>query len=225
LLRQNENDLRGLAGKLIYAQEEERCRIARELHDDLAQRLSAFSIDLGRLEKKLLGQPAPLQESLREMKNAIVGISEDAHNLSRQLHPAILDDLGLIKAVESECASFSRREGIEVVFNHEDIPRNMPKDLSLSLYRIVQEGLNNISKHACAEHISVSLTSIDHAIVLSVQDIGIGFDWAEVKGHPGLGFSSMRERARFIRGEFSILTQLEKGTVITVRAPLTTEGE
>ena len=158
LLRQNENDLRGLAGKLIYAQEEERCRIARELHDDLAQRLSAFSIDLGRLEKKLLGQPAPLQESLREMKNAIVGISEDAHNLSRQLHPSILDDLGLIKAVESECASFSRREGIEVVFNHENIPRDIPKDLSLSLYRIVQEGLNNISKHACAEHISVSLT-------------------------------------------------------------------
>ncbi len=225
LLRQNENDLRGLAGKLICAQEEERSRIARELHDDLAQRLTVFSIDLGRLEKKLLDQPAPVQESLREMQNTIVGISEDAHNLSRQLHPSALDDLGLIKAVKSECAIFARREGIEVVFNHENIPRDISKDLSLSLYRIVQEGLNNISKHACAEHISVSLTSIDHVVVLSVQDNGIGFDWAEVKRHPGLGFSSMRERARFIRGEFLIWTELKKGTTITVRAPLTTEGE
>ena len=225
LLRENENELRGLAGKLIYVQEEERSRIARELHDDLGQRLTAFSIDLGRLEKKLLGQQAPLQESLREMKNAIVGISEDAHNLSRQLHPSVLDDLGLIKAVKSECASFSRREGTEVVFNHENIPRVISKDLSLSLYRIVQEGLNNISKHACAEHISVSLTGTDHVVVLSIQDNGVGFDWEEVKRHPGLGFSSMRERARFIGGEFFISTELEKGTTITVKAPLTTEGE
>lgn len=225
LLHQNENELRGLAGKLIYVQEEERSRIARELHDDLGQRLTAFSIDLGRLEKKLLGQSAPLQELFKEMKSAIVGISEDAHNLSRQLHPSVLDDLGLIKAVKSECASFSRREGTEVVFNHENIPRVISKNLALSLYRIVQEGLNNISKHACAEHISVSLTGIDHVVVLSIQDNGFGFDWEEVKRHPGLGFSSMRERARFIGGEFLISTELEKGTTITVKAPLTTEGE
>jgi signal transduction histidine kinase len=164
--------------------------------------------------------PAVLQEELREMKSDIVKISEDVHNLSRQLHPSILDDLGLIKAVESECTSFSRREGIEIVFRHEDIPMAIPKDISLSLYRIVQEGLRNISKHACAEHISVFLEGADHDVLLSVQDDGIGFDWAEVRKQPGLGLSSMRERARLMNSELSIQSQPEKGTVISIRVPL-----
>jgi signal transduction histidine kinase len=225
MLRQNESDLRRLAGRLIYAQEEERSRIARELHDDLAQRLAVVAIDVGRLEQQLMDPPAPFREELHEMKNGIVRISQDIHSLSRQLHPSILDDLGLIKAVEAECAGFSKREGIEVLFNHENIPRVIPKDVSLSLYRIIQEGLRNISKHACAEHASVSLQGVDHDVLLSVQDDGIGFDWAEAKENPGLGFSSMRERARLIRGELSIKSEPEKGTVITVRAPLTREGE
>jgi signal transduction histidine kinase len=223
ILRQNENDLQKLAGRLIYAQEEERSRLARELHDDLVQRLAVFAIDVGRIEEQLMDPPAPVREELREMQNSIVKISQDVHSLSRQLHPSILDDLGLIKAAESECTSFSRREGIEVLFNHENIPRVIPKDVSLSLYRIIQEGLRNISKHACAEHISVSLKGLDHAVLLSVQDDGIGFDWAEVKENPGLGFSSMRERARLIHGELSIQSQPEKGTVITLRVPLTRE--
>jgi signal transduction histidine kinase len=219
-LRQNESDLRGLAGRLIYAQEEERSRLARELHDDLAQRLAVFAIDVGRLELQLMDPPPPVREALCEMKNGIVKISQDVHSLSRQLHPSILDDLGLIKAVEAECAGFSKREGIEAVFNHENIPRFIPKDVSLSLYRIIQEGLRNISKHACAHHTNVSLQGIDHDVLLSVQDDGIGFDWAVAKENPGLGFSSMRERARLIHGEFSINSQPGKGTVITVRAPL-----
>jgi len=224
-LRQNESVLRGLAGRLIFAQEEERSRLARELHDDLAQRLAVVAIDTGRLELQLMDRPAPVRQALGEIKNGIVRISQDVHSLSRQLHPSILDDLGLIKAVESECAGFSKREGIEVVFNHENIPRFIPQDISLSLYRIIQEGLRNISKHACAQHTSVCLQGIDHDVLLSVQDDGIGFDRAEVKENPGLGFSSIRERARLIHGEFSIKSQPEKGTVITVRAPLTREGE
>ena len=95
----------------------------------------------------------------------------------------------------------------------------------LSLYRIIQEGLRNISKHACADHISVSLRGVDHDVLLSVQDDGIGFDSAEVKEKPGLGLSSMRERVRLLLGELSIKSQPERGTVITVRAPLTREGE
>jgi two-component system, NarL family, sensor kinase len=225
ILRQNENDLRRLAGRLIYSQEEERSRLARELHDDLAQRLAVFAIDVGKLEKQLMDPPAPVQEQLREMEKNIGRLSQDVHRLSRQLHPSILDDLGLVKAVESECMNFSSREGIEIVFNQENISTGIPKDVSLSLYRIVQEGLRNISKHACAEHISVSLNGIDHDVLLSVQDDGIGFDWAEVRKQPGLGFSSMQERARLIDGELSIQSQPEKGTVITLRVPLTRKGE
>ena len=225
ILRKNENDLRKLAGKLINAQEEERSRFARELHDDLAQRLAVFAMDVGKLEQQSMDAPAPVQEQIREMKTNIVKISQDVHNLSRQLHPSILDDLGLIKAVEAECRNVSRREGIEIVFNHENIPMVIPKDISLSLYRIIQEGLSNISKHACAERITVSLKGIDHDILLSVQDDGIGFDPAEVRKQPGLGFSSMRERARLIHGELSIKSQPKRGTTITVRVPLMREGE
>ena len=169
--------------------------------------------------------PDPIQEKFREMKKDIIEISQDVHNLSRQLHPSILDDLGLIKAVESECANFSRREGIEIVFKHENVPTGIPKGISLPLYRIIQEGLSNISKHACADHISVSLKGIGHDVLLSVEDDGLGFDSAEVKKKPGLGFSSMSERASLIHGEFSISSQPERGTVITVRVPLTRKGE
>jgi PAS domain S-box-containing protein len=225
ILRQNENDLRSLAGRLIHNQEEERSRLARELHDDLAQRLAVLAIYVGRLELQLMDPPAPVREALREMKNDIVRISKDVHGLSRQLHPSILDDLGLTKAVESECTAISRREGIEVIFNHENIPRVIPKDVSLSLYRIIQEGLRNVSKHACAQRTSVSLKVIDHDVLLSVQDDGLGFDWREVKENPGLGLSSMRERARLIHGELSIQSQPGKGTRITARVPLMKEGE
>ncbi|MBN1548178.1 MAG: PAS domain S-box protein, partial [Syntrophaceae bacterium] len=225
ILQQSENDLRLLAGRLISNQEEERSRVARELHDDIVQRLAVFAIDIGKLEGELTDQPASVQEKLREMKNDMVKISGDVHNLSRRLHPSILDDLGLIQAVQSECANFSRREGTEIVFNHENIPTDMPKDISLSLYRIIQEGLSNISKHACADHISVSLKGIDHDVLLSVQDDGIGFDSAEIKGKPGLGLSSIRERVRLIQGKHSLNSQPGKGTQITVQVPLMKEEE
>jgi PAS domain S-box-containing protein len=225
ILRQNENDLRRLAGRLISAQEEERSRLARELHDDLAQRLAVFAIDVGQLGQQLGNLPDPVQEALREMKKDIVTISQDVHKLSRQIHPSILDDLGLIKAVESECTNFSRREGTEIEFYHEKIPTVIPKGISLSLYRIIQEGLSNISKHACANHISVSMKGTGHDVLLSVQDDGIGFDPEEVREKPGLGFSSMRERVSLIHGEFSISSEPERGTVITVRVPLTRREE
>ena len=220
ILRQSANDLRQLAGRLIHNQEEERSRLARELHDDLVQRLAVFAIDIGRLEGELVAQPASVQGKIRELKNDMIKISGDVHNLSRRLHPCILDDLGLIRAIESQCADFSRREGVEIVFSNENIPSNIPMDISLSLYRIVQEGLSNISKHACAEQISVFLQGIDSELLLSIQDDGIGFDATEVKGKSGLGLSSIRERVRLIHGKHSFNSQPGKGTQITVRVPL-----
>jgi signal transduction histidine kinase len=182
VLRENENDLRRLAGRLISAQEEERSRLARELHDDLAQRLAVLAIDVGRLERELTDPSTAVQKKLREMKQNFVDASKDIHNLSRQIHPAILDDLGLVRAVESECASFSKREGVHVAFNRGALSTAIPKDISLSLYRIVQEGLRNISKHACAEHVSVSLAGMDEDLLLSIRDDGIGFDSVAVSG-------------------------------------------
>jgi len=219
-IRESEKDLRRLATQLISAHEEERRSLARELHDDLSQRLAALAIQAGRMEQQAVNRHAIDVEACSSLKDQIIAISNEVHSLSRQLHPSILDDLGLTKAVESECTRFSKREGIEVTFTPENIPGTLSKDVSLSIYRIIQEGLNNIAKHACARRARVALQRTDGSLCLSIQDDGIGFDASEVRRKPGLGLSSMRERTRIIHGMLRITSELEKGTIITVRVPL-----
>ena len=223
-LRQNQTDLRELTGRLISAQEEERRHLARELHDDLSQRLAVISIEAGKLEEQLVGSPGSFKKKLGQMKHQLVNISRDINGLARQLHPSILDDLGLVRAIESECNGFLEREGVPVVFSHGNVPPDLEKDVSLTLYRVVQEGLRNISKHACAEQVSVSLKGSAQELRLSVQDNGIGFDLTEARKTPGLGLSSMGERVRIIAGEFSIKSRPGEGTLITVRVPLDQRG-
>jgi len=221
---EREKDLRRLATRLISAHEEERRSLARELHDDLSQRLAALAIQAGRMEQQAVNNHAPDAQACSILKDRIIAISNDVHSLSRQLHPSILDDLGLKRAVESQCARFSNREGVEVAFTAVDIPAALPKDVSLSIYRIIQEGLHNIAKHACARRVEVALQSTDGNLSLSIKDDGIGFDAAEVRRKPGLGLSSMRERVRIIHGVLSITSEPEKGTTIRVRVPLEKAG-
>jgi len=223
-LREREKDLQNLTGRLIWGQEEERRRLARELHDDLTQRLAVLAIQAGTMEQAANDGRQPLLKEFHDLRDQAVQISADIHNISRQIHPSILDDLGLEKAVESECNRFSSREGIEVVFAAEGIPGTLPKDVALSFYRIIQEGLTNIAKHACARHATVSLSGTEHGLRLSVRDDGIGFDAAEGKRKPGLGLSSMRERVRIIHGELRIRSEPEKGTTIHVNVPLKERG-
>jgi signal transduction histidine kinase len=217
---EREKDLQKLTGRLIWGQEEERRRLARELHDDLTQRLAVLAIQAGRMEQAARVGRQPILEEFQELRDQAVQISADIHNISRRIHPSILDDLGLEKAIESECARFSKREGTAVVFTAEGLPGTLPNDAALSFYRIIQEGLTNIAKYACARHITVSLKGTDHDIGLSIQDDGIGFDAAEVRKKSGLGLSSMRERVRIIRGELRITSEPEKGTTIKVNMPL-----
>jgi PAS domain S-box-containing protein len=219
-IRVREKDLRRLATQLISAHEEERRSLARELHDDLSQRLAALAIQAGKMEQQIVNEQALDAGECSRHKDGIIAISNDVHSLSRQLHPSILDDLGLTRAVESECRRFTKREGIEVAFTPENIPTTLSKDVCLSIYRIIQEGLNNISKHACANRAKVELQRTDGSLCLSIQDDGIGFDAAEVRQKLGLGLSSMRERARIIQGVLSITSEPERGTTITVRVPL-----
>jgi signal transduction histidine kinase len=162
-LRQTRERLRKLAARLLNAQEEERRRIAREMHDDWTQRLAVLSIDIAKLEKHL-GAPEKALPLLRTMQEQLVALSEDVHALSRQLHPSILDDLGLVEALRSECASFSRREGIAVVYRPEKVPATLPKDVALCVYRVAQEALRNLAKHAAVNQawVSLSLTPSPH---------------------------------------------------------------
>ncbi|MBI5582247.1 MAG: PAS domain S-box protein [Deltaproteobacteria bacterium] len=224
VLRQNQNELRELTGRLISAQEEERRHLARELHDDLTQRLAVLAIDAGKMEQQLPENPKAVKEKLSALKNQLVAMAGDINNLARQLHPSILDDLGLVRAIESECTAFLKRDGVAISFRHENIPDIIEKDVSLALYRIVQEGLRNISRHACAEQVSVSLKRFAQSLLLSIQDNGIGFNWTAARGTPGLGLSSLGERVRLINGEFTVESRPGEGTLITVKVPLKPQG-
>jgi PAS domain S-box-containing protein len=223
-IRERERELQSLTGRLILGQEAERRRLARELHDDLSQRLAALAIEVGKLEMHVEDGKKTILQHLRGLRDQTIRIAADVHNLSRRLHPSILEDLGLTKAVEAECNRFSIQEGIEVTFNADNIPEVLPKDVSLSIYRIIQESLNNIAKHACARRAAVCLSASDSALQLSIRDDGVGFDPAEVRKKPGLGLSSIRERVRIVNGKHRITSEPEKGTIIDVTVPLKPEA-
>jgi PAS domain S-box-containing protein len=218
-LRQTREGLRKLAARLLHAQEEERRRIAREMHDDWTQRLALLGIDFTTLEKNL-GAPEKALPLLHAMRDQLVGLAEDVHALSRQLHPSILDDLGLVEALRSECAGFSRREGIAVVYRPENVPATLPKDVALCVYRVAQEALRNLAKHAAVNQASVTLVATNSELVLSVQDKGVGFDPEGVPSHLGLGLSSMEERVRLVEAQLALVSAPGQGTTVEVRVPL-----
>ncbi|MDA0207063.1 MAG: histidine kinase [Acidobacteria bacterium] len=159
-LRSSENELRRLAGQLIAAREEERRRLARELHDDLSQTLAALALELANIRIKAKASDPRVSEGLISAEGRVHALADSIHDMSRLLHPSILDDLGLEAAIRAECERFGEREGIPVSFDF-DVAERLPDDYSLTLYRIVQEALHNISKHAAASDASVTLLSAD----------------------------------------------------------------
>jgi signal transduction histidine kinase len=219
-LRKSHEEYRLLAGKLLIVQEAERRRLARELHDDLTQRLAVLAIEAGKLEHQLQDSETQAPERLRGMREEMVKLSGDVHAISRQLHPSILEDLGLVDAISSECARFTEREGLVVDFVPTDIPAGIPKDVALCIYRVTQEGLKNVAKHAQATKVTVSLIGKDNSIRLSIRDNGVGFAPARAKKKGGLGLASMKERVHLIRGSVTVKSKPGQGTEIKVRAPL-----
>lgn len=226
-LRSSHKDIQRLAGRLISAQEEELRRLSRELHDDLTQRLAVLAIEAGKLELNLNkipeAYPGTLQK-ISQMKNELIKVSEDVHHISRQIHPSILDDLGLVRALESEFAMLMKREKLRVRFIKENVPAVISNEVALCLYRIIQEGLKNIAKHSGTGSADIFLTGDDNTIRVTVKDRGVGFDPLRVRPKPGLGLASMRERALLVNGDFSVESQPGQGTVINVRVPLTGSG-
>jgi signal transduction histidine kinase len=194
--------LRALAARLLTAQEEERRRVAREMHDDWTQRLAVMGLDLAKREQHV-GDPGAALPLLRTVQGQPVALSEDVHALSRQLHPSILDDLGLAEALRSECAAFSRREGIAVTYRADGVPRVVPREVALCVYRVAQEALRNLAKHAAVGEGCVTLAPEGADLVLRVRDEGVGFDPAERRTEPGLGLAGMVERVRLVRARLT----------------------
>ena len=211
-----------LSGRLIHAQEEERARLARELHDDVSQRLARLAIDAGSAER---GPPGPaLTETMREIRKGLVRLSEDVHALSYRLHPALLEDLGLVAALRAECDRFARQESIPTDVKLRDMPATVPPDVALCLFRVTQEALRNVARHAKAHTVEVSLLGFDGGLQLAVRDDGVGFDPALQRKRPSLGLASMRERVRFLGGELSIESQSGGGATILAWVPLKGES-
>jgi PAS domain S-box-containing protein len=204
--------------RLVRAQEEERRRIARELHDDLTQRLAVLAIEAGKLEQAP-GSPDEARRKARDMREQLVALSEGVHSLSRQLHPSILDDLGLVDALRAECLGMGQRDGIAVQFGTHGVPNDLSREVVLCVYRVAQEALRNVARHAQTRRASVRLWANDRELLLQVRDRGVGFDVA-ARGKTGLGLSSMRERVRLVRARLTVRTRPGEGTRVTVRVPL-----
>jgi PAS domain S-box-containing protein len=225
-LKERENELTTLTGRLIYAQEEELRRLSRELHDDLTQRLAAMALDAALIEKQLDPSQNPQAvQDLKGLRTNLTEVADEVHNLSRQLHPSILDDLGLVQAVEAECAAFTKKTGIDLSFVPHDVPDSVPQPLALCLYRVIQEALQNIAKHSRAATASITLQGLPDGIRLLIQDKGVGFDSQEVKKKAGIGLSSMRERVRLVNGTIAIESKPGKGTELQVFIPFAPMAE
>ena len=219
--RRSEAAAHALGGRLITAHEEERARLARELHDDVTQRLAVLAIDAGREERKSAGIAGG--SPMRAMREGLVRLSEDVHALSYRLHPSILEDLGLTAALKSECERFSQTCSTRLETSVQDLPETLPRDVALCLFRIAQEGLRNIARHAGASQAEVRLQRLDGGLQLTVNDDGTGFDPAQHRIRTSLGHAGMRQRVMLLDGKIDIESRPGHGT--TIRGVGTVEGE
>jgi signal transduction histidine kinase len=170
-------------------------------------------------EEALPDSPRSAKQQLHELINSASEIGADIHTVSHRLHSATLENLGLVSGICALCKEFSNRNGIEIDFSSEDIPKGIPSDVALCLFRIVQEALQNLRKHSGAVRAEVRLRRRGNRILVSIRDEGKGFD-PRVNGEPGLGIRSMRERARLVRGHLKIYSEPGKGTRIEAMVPL-----
>jgi PAS domain S-box-containing protein len=216
-LRQSEQELQQLAGRLLTAQEDERRRVAREMHDDLMQRITGIAIQAARFDRLRSLRSEEATGLIRDIRSALAQLSADVHALSRRLHPAILADVGLVAGLELECAAFGQTGQLAVRFRSSDVPAEIDKDTAVCLYRITQEALRNVVKHARTGAARVSLTG-NGALTLTIEDDGIGFDATRARG-VGLGLASMEERARLIQAELTVDSRPGHGSVVRVRVP------
>jgi PAS domain S-box-containing protein len=214
-----EEALKEVGGRLIAAQEEERRRVARELHDDFNQRLAVLSIELEQLGQKIQ-KPLNLRRKVQKLQQQTQEISAEIHRLSYKLHPSKLDHLGLPTALRSLCKEISESGKLKVEFQQSGFVSLPHKDITLCLFRIAQEGLRNCIKHSDASLARVVLTKTRNAIRLSVSDNGNGFDTKSGLMEKGLGFISMKERLHILGGEMLVYSKLQRGTRIEVSVPL-----
>jgi signal transduction histidine kinase len=216
-----ERDLAEMTRRSIEAQEQERTRIGRELHDDISQRLAMLAIELEQLQDN----PAEFQNRLPELRKQVIGISNNAQSLSHELHSTRLDYLGAVAAIRSLCGEMAAKYAVSIEFRDGNVPMYLSKEVSLCLFRVAQEALHNALKHSGVKQFVVEVIGVSEAVQLVVSDAGAGFDVKEAKGRGGLGLVSMQERISMVHGQFFIVSRPGEGTKIVASVPLKAENE
>ncbi len=219
-LHTQREDLRQMVERVVTAQEEERKRLSRELHDDLGQALIAHALSLRNLQSELPLQPDLLNNRLNTLITDTNQTINRMHLLAHDIRPTLLDTLGLRSALETHSREFSFRTGLPVLFEADLKLPDMPDVYSITLYRILQESLTNVIKHSHARQVWVELSVEEHTIVLTIQDNGIGFAIEAGASRNGIGLTSLRERLTLVGGELVISSSAAKGTIISARLPL-----
>lgn len=220
-LEESETARHELARRLTNAQEKERTRIARELHDDIGQSLAILRIQMLRAGQPVSGLIGKRHPTIAQLCDNLKVLAEKVSRLSHQLHSSELEYLGLAVAIQSHCREFAEKYKIAVECSCNDIPENLDSLLALSMLRIVQEALHNAGKHSKAKSIEVAVQGSPTELSLLISDDGVGFDLEEAKLAAGLGLISMRERVHLAGGDFKISSQPGEGTCIAARVPLT----
>ncbi len=217
-----EEALLGMSRKLIEAHEQERTRIGRDLHDDVVQRLALLAIELEGVQH----DSAPeLSRRIDDLRKQATQITNDVQLLSHELHSSKLEYLGIVGAIKSFCKEYGERQKLEIDFKSHDLPAALPTDLSLSLFRVLQEALRNATKHSRVKNFEVRLWGSSDEIHLTVKDSGTGFDREAAMKSTGLGLTSMQERLRLVGGALSIESQPRRGTTIYARVPFTSSRD
>lgn len=219
-----ENEARSLAGQILTALEDERSYLARELHDDLSQRLAAVTIETGALVNRVEGGKGVEEDeftgALGRVKGQLISICDDLHRMSHRMHPSVLDDFGLPEALKTECFELSARSGIPIDYVGPVDFEEIPKEMALCLYRIAQEALWNAVKYSSSDRIHVQLISDSEFVYLEIKDNGVGFDPNAKSPEKGLGLASMRERVRLVGGTIKLQASLGAGVSIAVIVPV-----
>ncbi len=223
--RRTQDSLRRISSSLIEAQEQERHRIARELHDDVVQQLVLLSLELEGVEEDVPDVASGLRTRIRALGNRATQIVNDVQSLSHELHSSKLEYLGIVEAVKNFCKEFGERQKVEIDFQSYDMPTSVPTEVSLSLFRVLQEALRNATKHSGVKHFEVCLRGSTRAIHLTISDLGAGFDKETAMKSTGLGLTSMQERLRLVHGELSIRSQPKGGTTIHARVPFESSSD
>jgi len=218
--KRHEQAIHDLSGRLINAQEQERSRIARELHDDVNQQLALLAIELQQLESFFPEDSSEGRQQVQALWKKTHGLSTEVQQLSHQLHSTKLEHLGIVAALRGLCGEFSAQHKIGADFQFRQVPPTMDSDASLSLFRVAQESLHNVAKHSRAKKVRMELIGRGGNAVLRVSDDGVGFDPDALRNQTGLGMISMRERVHFVGGTLSVWSKPSMGTQVEAVIPL-----